>query len=1105
MNRQITWFIYFPPNSVNSTYCQQELEYALSLNKRIIPLLVEEVPPEQVPSALRELHYIDLTDNVKEEDYLLDESELLKILHQDEPYYNEHKVLLTKALKWEQQHDNPSVLLRGYNLRSAETWLKVANKRTLHPPIPLLEEFIAESLRQPPATSLDVFISYSRADSDFARKLNEQLQLQGKTTWFDQESIASGADFAQEINGGIKACDNFLFILSPRSVNSPYCTDEVEYAAGLNKRFVTVLHRQVNPSDLHPELAKVQWIDFNQNQQDFNANFNQLVRTLDTDREHLRNHTKWSQRGIEWQEKGKSADLLLRGSELAVAEVWLKETQEQQKQPTATELQKAFIAKSGRHERKNRLLLTWGIAAVVGIMTAAAIGSTVLWQKAKRQTTLATLGENAATVKILLPAKPVEQLVLAIKITGESQDKLKQVLPQIQSSLYEAIGVARERYPFPGLEDWFNSVAISPDGKYVVTASSYDAAVRLWDIKGNPIGKPFTEGEDKVNSVAFSPDGQYIVGGSSDNTVRLWDIKGNPIGKPFTGHEKAVKSVAFSPDGQYIVSGSDDNTVRLWDIKGNPIGKPFIGHEERVNSVAFSPDGQYIVSGSGDNTVRLWDIKGNPMGNPFTGHEEMVNSVAFSPDGQYIISGSYDYTVRLWDIKGNPIGKPFIGHEGAVNSVAFSPDGQYIVSGSNDNTVRLWDIKGNPIGEPLKGIYYITSVAISSDGKTIVTVGSHYDTVRLWDFEGNFIGKPFTGHEKAVKSVAFSPDGKYIVSGSEDNTVRLWDTKGNSIGKPFTGHEDAVNSVAFSPNGKYIVSGSGSPATDDGDNTVRLWDIKGNPIGKPFTGHKSAVNSVAFSSDGKYIVSGSGSLVTDNSYNIVRLWDIKGNPIGKPFTGHEGAVNSVAFSPDGQYIVSGSSELRLWDIEGNLIGEPFTGHKLAVSSVAFSPNGKYIVSGSYDNTVRLWDIESNSITKIFTGHEDPVASVAFSPDGQYIVSGSHDNTVRLWDIQGNPITKIFTGRKSKVTSVAFSPKGKYIISGSDNNTARLWRGGNWEDWLDVACNRLVAHPILVAPETLLGEDGEMIKVAKEAHKTCQKLVWDKTENTDRVTSSSKAY
>ena len=291
------------PDSITSTYCQQELEIALSLNKRIIPLLVRKTDRNQEPENLRSLHYIDLTDNVREEDYLLDESELLKILLTDAAYYNEHKILLTKALKWQRQQNNPSILLRGYNLRSAETWLKVARTRAQHPPTQSQEDFIAESLRQPPLESLDVFVSYSRANSDFARKLNDALQTQGKITWFDQESIASGTDFQQEIYRGIKACDNFLFILSPRSVNSPYCADEVEYAASLNKRFVTVLHRQIDTSDLHPELAKVQWIDFNRNESDFNANFNELVRTLDTDREHVRSHTKWLQRALEWEQK----------------------------------------------------------------------------------------------------------------------------------------------------------------------------------------------------------------------------------------------------------------------------------------------------------------------------------------------------------------------------------------------------------------------------------------------------------------------------------------------------------------------------------------------------------------------------------------------------------------------------------------------------------------------------------------------------------------------------------------------------------------------------------------------------------------------------------
>jgi WD40 repeat protein len=398
----------------------------------------------------------------------------------------------------------------------------------------------------------------------------------------------------------------------------------VEYAASLNKRFVTLLHRPVNLDELHPELAKVQWIDFHQNERDFPANFRQLVRTLDTDREHLHNHTKWSQRAIAWNEKDKSADLLLRGSELVVAQAWLKDTQERKKQPAATELQKEYIAKSSGHERKNRLLLTGAVVSVMGVMTAAAIGSTMLWLKAQRQTEIAeretkiaTLRENAARVQTLLPVEPVEALILAIKATGESQSSSQEVreksFSQVQSSLRDASADARERNILQGHQGEVNSAAFSPDGKTIVSGGG-DGMIRLWDSSGNPIGQPIKGHQGKVNSVAFSPDCKTIVSGDRYGIIRLWNTRGKPINQPIKGHQGRVNSVAFSPDGKTIVSGSDDKTIRLWDTKGKPINQPIKGHQGRVNSVAFSPDGKTIVSGGSDGAIRLWDTKGKPIG-----------------------------------------------------------------------------------------------------------------------------------------------------------------------------------------------------------------------------------------------------------------------------------------------------------------------------------------------------------------------------------------------------------------------------------------------------------------------------------------------------------
>ncbi len=284
----------------------------------------------------------------------------------------------------------------------------------------------------------------------------------------------------------------------------------------------------------------------------------------------------------------------------------------------------------------------------------------------------------------------------------------------------------------------------------------------------------FTGHENRVWSVAVTPDGKYVVSGSDDKTVRLWDLATGKEVRRFTGHWPSVYSVAVTPNDKYVVSGSGGYTVRVWELATGKEVRELTAHEGSVNSVAVTPDGKYVVSGSGDKTVRLWDLATGKEVRRFTGHGDSVRTVAVTPDGKYVVSGSWDNTVRLWELATGQEVRRFTAHEGWVRSVAVTPDGQYVVSGGYDNTVRLWELAtGKEVRRFTGHRSAVSSVAVTPDGKYVVS-GSDDNTVRLWDLATGKEVRRFTGHGDSVRTVAVTPDGKYVVSGSGDETVRVW-------------------------------------------------------------------------------------------------------------------------------------------------------------------------------------------------------------------------------------------------------------------------------------------------------------------------------------------
>src|SRR6266487_5458723 len=96
-----------------------------------------------------------------------------------------------------------------------------------------------------------IFISYSRKDFDFAKKIVDALATNNLDTWIDWKSIPKGEDWEQEIYRGIEEADAFLFLISSDSVISQMCNKEIAHAVQNGKRILPIFISQADVGEVN--------------------------------------------------------------------------------------------------------------------------------------------------------------------------------------------------------------------------------------------------------------------------------------------------------------------------------------------------------------------------------------------------------------------------------------------------------------------------------------------------------------------------------------------------------------------------------------------------------------------------------------------------------------------------------------------------------------------------------------------------------------------------------------------------------------------------------------------------------------------------------------
>ena len=390
-----------------------------------------------------------------------------------------------------------------------------------------------------------------------------------------------------------------MFLISPDSIKSNVCGDELDHAIANGKRILPIILREPENEPVPETLSKLNWIFCREGQDDFDKVIEETRKTIHTDFERLNFHTELQVKALKWQRNGHEKSLLLRGKELENAESMLG--LKSGLKPHPVNLQREYLMRSRQalERQRKQITVSLGLGLIfVGVLAVFA------WN----QRNSAIAETNAKATALINEEFAVSTAKAETNIRATAQAEAEERTRQAQSGQLATIALSK-------LEREFDLASLlSIESMYMY--DNFLSRGSLFTITHHNLNllRYIDKHTDNINSVVFSPDGEMLVSGSDDGSIRLWDVATEQqFGEPLMGHTSSVLSVAFSPDGETLASGGGyDQTIRLWDVDtGQQIGEPLMGHTSSVKSVAFSPDGEMLASGSGDRTIQLhnMDIK----------------------------------------------------------------------------------------------------------------------------------------------------------------------------------------------------------------------------------------------------------------------------------------------------------------------------------------------------------------------------------------------------------------------------------------------------------------------------------------------------------------